>query len=289
MQVTSEEIEIIKRLSREKSKRFGETFLVREKKSHELLVMKTVEKSNELGLKQLQNEASFSFETYGLPKIISIKENETHLSIFKNYAEGVPLSDYWYRVKRRHRLLRLRDIILSLEPLFSELKNQGIIHSDVKPENILINEANGKISCSLIDFGLAFKQSNLPERKTLFQLAYSAPEIVLNRLNCADQSSDVFSFCLVIYKLLNGRLPFSEGNPALQTQLQITYPIEKPFRIKKMVWKILEKGLVKHSFKKSPNKYSNTEIESFLKANNQRRYADFSEFATEFNKLFPEV
>jgi len=116
-------------------------------------------------------------------------------------------------------------------------------------------------------------------------LAYSAPEIILNRLNCANPSTDVFSFCLVVYKLLSGRLPFSNSNPVLQTHLQITYPIERPFLFNKKVWKVIEKGLKKHQCKKPPNKYSTSDLDEFLRENSESRYENYKEFAASFKEI----
>ncbi|MFA7274062.1 MAG: protein kinase [Crocinitomicaceae bacterium] len=289
MQAIDSQYEIVKRLSAERNIRFGQCFLVKEIATGNLFVEKSVEKTNSIGLEQLKNESTFSFNINGLPEILSILENDHEFSFRKKYVEGITLTDFWKNVKRRKKVATLVNVIQGLEPLFIELERQHIVHCDVKPENILIHELDGKLHCSLIDFGLAFRRDEVPARKTLFQLAYAAPEIVLNRLTCADFSSDVFSFCLVSYKLLAGNLPFTSGNPALMTQLQITYPIEKPWKIKKKIWKILEKGLQKHNFKKSPNYYTNIELERFLVENNQKRFQNFSEFAREFYPLFPEV
>lgn len=285
MDSTFKGYETIKQLSSEKSKRFGQVFQVKETSTGNLFVLKTVEKSNSIGYQQLLNESKFSSNQEGLPKIIQTNETENQFSILKNYANGVGLTEYWSTVKKRHRLVRLKDIVNALEPLFSTLENDKILHCDIKPENILVFENQGKIECSIIDFGLAFCTNEIPERKTLFQLAYSAPELVLNRLHCANYGTDVFSFCLIVYKLFSGRLPFSNNNPALQTQLQITYPIEKPFRFKKKLWGIIAKGLVKHQFRKSPNKYRHDELDQFLIENAKKRYSNFKEFAREINTL----
>jgi serine/threonine protein kinase len=279
---------IIKRLSAENSKRFGETFLVKKDTSEDLFIMKTVEKSNELGYEQLKNEASFSFKLCGLPSILSVEETEMTFTIFKKYEVGVDLNKYWSKIKRRQRLKILFEILSVLSPLFFELERQQIIHGDIKPENILVSEDDGKIDCSLLDFGLAFRKNEIPKRKSVFQLSYSAPEIVLNRLNCADFSTDVFSLCLVVYKLLSGHLPFSTGNPALLTHLQITYPIEKPFKMNKKIWEILEKGLIKHQFKNSPNNYAMEELDHFLMTTNEKRYRNFQEFEGRFTLLLPK-
>jgi eukaryotic-like serine/threonine-protein kinase len=289
MQAIDSQYEIIKRLSTESNIRFGQCFLVKEIATGNLFVEKSVEKTNSIGLEQLKNESTFSFKTTGLPEILSIHETDDEFSFRKKYVEGMTLTDYWETVKKRKKVGVLVKLISALQPIFGELERQNIIHCDVKPENILIHEQDGELLCSLIDFGLAFRRDTIPKRKTLFQLAYSAPEIVLNRLNCADFSSDVFSFCLVSYKLLAGNLPFTAENPALMTQLQITYPIEKSWKIKKKIWKILEKGLQKHSFKKSPNQYTGQETDRFLLENNRKRYQNFSAFAQEFYQLSLDV
>lgn len=281
----SNKIEIIKKLSKEKSKRFGETFLVKLESLEELFVLKTVEKINTIGLEQLLNEAKFDFNLNGLPKIIKVEETNTHFSILKKYETGITLDLFWTKVKRYKRLETLAEIVNCLLPLFQELNHQNTIHCDIKPENILVNVINGHLQCSLIDFGLAIQKEELTHRKTLFQLVYSSPELILNRLNCANFGTDVFSFCLVCYKLLNGKLPFSSSNPALLTQLQITYPIEKPFKIKKRVWKVLEKGLIKHTFKKLPSMYTKSELDLFLIETQNLRYQNFEEFAKEFKRL----
>ncbi len=286
METPHNDYTVVKQLSSVKSKRFGQVFLVKKPFSEELFVLKTVEKSNELGLKQLLNEAQFSFDSRGLPEIIDIVDSADQYSIVKKYAPGISLSEFWLSVKKRHRVTKLKEIVLSLEPIFSALEKNKIIHGDVKPENIIIYETSGKLECSLIDFGLAFYLNQIPNRKTLFQLAYSAPEIILNRLNCANYSTDVFSFCLVTHRLFSGKLLFSNSNPALQTQLQITYPIERPFLFKKNLWRVLEKGLVKHQFRKPPNKYSSEELDTLLMDAAGKRYSSFNELAKEISKIY---
>ncbi len=275
--------EFVRRLSRENSTRFGETVLLQHKISGKEVVLKSVDLSKNVGFEQLQNEAKFDFNFQGLPKLISSHLSSEKFFLLKEYAEGKTLMEYWLKVKRKNRLTELKRIIAALQPVFSELEKREIIHCDIKPENILVDERNGEIYCSLIDFGLAFHKHEFAIRKTLFQLAYAPPEIILNQLDCADFHSDVFSFCIVVYRLWTGKLPFSQTNPALLTQLQITYPIEKPWRMPKTVWLILEKGLRKHQFTTSPNRMTNQEVKNVLLPNNARRYKSFTELANAFD------
>ena len=272
------EYDKVRLLSRENAKRFGKSTLLREKKTGDVVVLKETEKKNTVGYQQLINESEFSFSIEGLPQILKIHETEDRFFIIKAYCEGITLSYFWAKVKRSRRKETLLELVNVLSPIFQHLEENRIVHSDIKPENILVNEKNGHLQGSLIDFGLAFRRDALPERKTLFQLAYAPPELILNRLDCADSSADVFSFCLIVYKLWTGKLPFQESNPALMTQLQITYPISKPWKINRKLWKVLEKGLTKHVFQLPPNRMKSEEISAALVNANQHRYPNFKAF-----------
>ena len=285
MEIWKENFTLVRQLSRQQSKRFGLTFLLQENTSKKLVVFKLSNKSNLIGYQQLKNEFTFDFSQKGLPSILDSFENETHFGIYKKYEEGETIDLFWKGVKRFKKKEKLNEIINNLQPLFQRLEEQNITHADIKPENIIIRQENGKLECALIDFGLAFNRTDLPERKTLFQLGYASPELILNRLDCVDPSTDIFSLCLVIYKLWTGKLPLSSSHPAMMTQLQITYPIEKTWKIPKNLWKVLAKGLVKHHFKLPANKMTKDEVSVALKEANTKRYRNFSDFQKAINSI----
>ncbi|MDG2465006.1 MAG: protein kinase [Crocinitomicaceae bacterium] len=285
MEVWKENFTLVRQLSRTQSKRFGQSFLLQEKSSKKLVVFKLIDKSNSIGYQQLKNENIFTLSQKGLPEILGSFENETQFGIYKKYEEGETFDLFWKGVKRSKRKEKLEVVINNLQPLFQHLEEQNITHADIKPENIIVQEKNGKLDCALIDFGLAFDRTDLPNRKTLFQLGYASPELILNRLDCTDPSTDIFSLCLVIYKLWSGKLPLSSPNPAMMTQLQITYPIEKAWKIPKSLWKVLEKGLAKHRFKLPANKMTKQEVSIALKEANKKRYGNFSDFQKAINSI----
>ncbi len=84
---------------------------------------------------------------------------------------------------------------------------QGVVHCDVKPENILINE-NGV--AKVADFGVAdtVTRTLAPDqaREILGTIAYLAPEVIQGAP--ADPRSDVYSLGLTLYEMAAGRLPF---------------------------------------------------------------------------------
>jgi predicted ATPase/tRNA A-37 threonylcarbamoyl transferase component Bud32 len=83
---------------------------------------------------------------------------------------------------------------------------QGILHRDVKPENVMLNRED---TAKLMDFGLAkmLGQPSLTQEGIIVgTVAYVAPEIALGR--GADARSDLYSFGAVLYEAVTGKPPF---------------------------------------------------------------------------------
>lgn len=99
--------------------------------------------------------------------------------------------------------------MLQLTSALSHAHRNGIIHRDVKPQNILMNQyGNVKIT----DFGIARALSSTQLTKTndvIGSVHYLSPEQA--RGGTATKKSDIYSLGIVLFELLTGRLPFQEN------------------------------------------------------------------------------
>ncbi len=100
-------------------------------------------------------------------------------------------------------------ILSDIAAALSFAHERGIVHRDVKPENIFIDESSGR--ALLADFGIARSVSNDTQQLTLAGVAigtptYMAPEQIDGSL--ADARSDLYSLGLVGWEILTGRRPW---------------------------------------------------------------------------------
>src|SRR5262245_23119608 len=107
-----------------------------------------------------------------------------------------------------------RELLTELADALAYAHRNGVVHRDIKPDNILIDAETG--SPRLTDFGIAKASFTDAHLTTTGQLigtpAYMSPEQALGSAD-VDARSDIYSLGIVAYQMVSGRLPFEAGNP----------------------------------------------------------------------------
>ncbi len=145
--------------------------------------------------------------------IYEIREYNNQLYIAMEFVEGRSLKTI---VTAGHDqplpLSKILDIGIQVCEGLAASHEKGIVHRDIKSENIILTP---KGQAKIMDFGLAKVKGATRLTKTgstLGTAAYMSPEQAQGEE--VDGRSDIFSFGVVLYELLTGRLPFRGEHPA---------------------------------------------------------------------------
>ena len=127
--------------------------------------------------------------------------------IVMELVEGITLKNY---IARKTKLSNKETIGIAIQAAegIAEAHRKGIIHRDIKPQNIIISK-DGKVKVA--DFGIAKAASGDSMNQDVIGSAhYIAPEQA--KTGEADARSDLYSLGITMYEMITGRLPYDGEN-----------------------------------------------------------------------------
>jgi serine/threonine protein kinase/tetratricopeptide (TPR) repeat protein len=246
----------------------GTVYLVHDEWKDRLLAMKRVRKDrlDPRTITILRNEflALAPLVHPNLAKVYDFEVDLTSQDYFftSEYVEGMQLikAAKDLNIGRRGDLLRFLEVLVQILRALEFIHTRGLVHGDIKPENILasagLHEGGGgggdasaatTPAVKMIDFGLTKREKEFGGKKIIGTTFYIAPETILG--SQVDRRTDLYSLGVVLYQLVTRKLPFiGESNLAVMRGHLEKEPVpphqvtpEVPEALSRMILKLMEK------------------------------------------------
>jgi len=208
---------------------------------------------NEHFIKRFQTEAKAlaKFEDPNIVRIYDLRSADDQWFIVMEYVEGTTLTD---KILKDGALqwLEALPIIKQVLSAIGHAHEAGIIHRDIKPNNIMLND---KGNVKITDFGLAKDQTKTTNTISVTSggtLYYMSPEHVKG-FSFIDARSDLYSIGMTFYEMLTGIVPFQDIKSDFDIRESIIRKeFDKPQSINPAIPSELE-NIVMKSISKNPD------------------------------------
>ncbi|HEY5960162.1 MAG TPA: serine/threonine-protein kinase [Polyangiaceae bacterium] len=236
-----------------------------------------VELESEVALKILRTTASDPTQTERLRKEARAVVKLNHPSIVRVFDLGETPQGYPYFAMEllegenladfieRHGRMTPTDAVRLLLPIASAVAAVhaiGVVHRDLKPDNIFLARSAHAVSPKLLDFGVAKYEPHWQRPLRLTEIgavlgspAYLSPEQARGQADI-DSRADVWSFCAMLYECVAGTVPFHAQNThALLFSIAEDEPktLSEHGVQEEELWQILHRGLSKSPLDRWPN------------------------------------
>jgi len=160
-----------------------------------------------------------------LAKVWDFGSSREEMYLSTEYVEGSDLISACRNADLNTVLRRIVELLRGLD----YLHRRGVLHLDLKPDNILVAKPKvGAGGVKVIDFGLAQWTLKNPEIATEFSGSppYSAPELMLT--GHTTPASDLYAVGMMFYQLFSAGLPFASEDPLQRMQEQLYGSLPPP-------------------------------------------------------------
>ncbi|HYN95852.1 MAG TPA: Stk1 family PASTA domain-containing Ser/Thr kinase [Pilimelia sp.] len=177
------------------------------------------------------------------PNVVAVYDQGTHAGLpylVMEYVRGRTLREILADRRRLHPLEALA-ILEQMLAAIAAAHRAGLVHRDVKPENVLVAEAPSAGTTNLVDsvvkvadFGLARAVEASGDEAAagghlMATVAYVAPELVTD--GHADPRTDVYSAGIVLFEMLTGRVPYDGDRPVEVAWQHVEQDVPPPSKV----------------------------------------------------------
>ena len=195
--------------------RFAHVYRSIHKPSQRKVSIKILEKQNltsqEMNMIQNEIEILKLCQHPNILKLYDVIESHEKIYIITELIEGIDLFTFLEKKNFDIDESTSNRIIKKLTSALFYLNIFGIVHRDIKPDNILLTSNSQNYNIKLIDFGLGIILGpNEKSDQPFGTVSYVAPEVLCGKKY--DKSVDIWCIGILSYLLLVGRLPFDDAD-----------------------------------------------------------------------------
>ncbi|MEE9309728.1 MAG: bifunctional protein-serine/threonine kinase/phosphatase [Cocleimonas sp.] len=204
-------------------------------------------------------------ESPHLIKVCGMDRKRTFLYTVVEYVQGQSLKQ-WMSDNPKPTLIQVRGTVDQIARGLRAMHRLEMIHQDLKPDNILLDEFN---TLKIIDFG-STKIAGLAEIKSVVEhneivgtANYSAPEYFKGE--SGTNRSDIYSLGVIAYEILTGKLPYGETSAERASKKKFSYTSARHYNPMVPDW-------------------MDACLQKAVHPNPEKRYELLSEFLADFSK-----
>ena len=171
---------------------------------------------------QREVESTIQLSHPNIVSVLDVDESDEYHLLVTEVVRGPTLKEY---IRDNHPIPLDETVRIAVMVLggIRHAHQAGIIHRDIKPQNILLDEQH---RVKITDFGIAkaLSETRMTEtNQVMGSVQYISPEQAKGRQT--DERTDIYSFGIVLFELLSGRLPFEGETPVSVALKHISEPM----------------------------------------------------------------